>query len=129
MKKSFLLALICLSIIFVPYNLKAQENHRIEKLEKRILKLERRVVELEKVLMEITSQGENSPVFSDKWKNISNWRKLQLGMSKSQVKQILGEPPKITADGYIGDTWYYPSVLGGTLRFDQGGSLNGWREP
>lgn len=60
-------------------------------------------------------------------KNKQNWRRLEKGMSKAEVKQILGEPGKINTASY-GDTWYYPDVLGGSVDFDNG-RVEGWSEP
>jgi hypothetical protein len=50
-------------------------------------------------------------------------------MTKEQVKGILGEPPKISADGVIGDFWYYPDVLSGQVKFGSSGLLESWNEP
>lgn len=40
-----------------------------------------------------------------KHENIENWRKLKLGMSRDQVKEILGEPLTIETGYWI--RWYY----------------------
>jgi len=37
------------------------------------------------------------------WQNSANWRKIKLGMSRSQVESIMGKPSKIKTDsiGYV----------------------------
>jgi hypothetical protein len=53
------------------------------------------------------------------------WRKLQRGMSKDDVKKLLGEPGKISVSKYY-EFWYY---AGGSATFDSKGRLDSWNEP
>jgi outer membrane protein assembly factor BamE (lipoprotein component of BamABCDE complex) len=55
----------------------------------------------------------------------SQWRKLQRGMSKDDVKKLLGEPGKISVSKYY-EFWYY---AGGSATFDSKGRLDSWNEP
>lgn len=66
---------------------------------------------------------------AEKWRDKGNWRLLQKGMSKQQVRQLLGEPPHIDASTFPGDRWDYPDVLGGTVQFGNDDQVRGWKEP
>jgi outer membrane protein assembly factor BamE (lipoprotein component of BamABCDE complex) len=55
----------------------------------------------------------------------SQWRKLQRGMSKDDVKKLLGEPGKVSVAKYY-EFWYY---AGGNVTFDSKGRLDAWNEP
>jgi outer membrane protein assembly factor BamE (lipoprotein component of BamABCDE complex) len=55
----------------------------------------------------------------------SQWRKLQRGMSKDDVRKLLGEPGKVSVAKYY-EFWYY---AGGSVTFDSKGRLDGWNEP
>ena len=62
------------------------------------------------------------------WRDLSLWRRLERGMSKPDVRRILGEPTKIDEFGVM-TTWYYGHPLGGSVTFDSHGSLESWSEP
>jgi hypothetical protein len=49
-------------------------------------------------------------------------------MNKSEVERILGTPPKVVANSYYGDIWYYPDVKGGNASFDTANILTSWTE-
>jgi hypothetical protein len=55
----------------------------------------------------------------------SQWRKLQRGMSKDDVKRLIGEPGKVSVSKYY-EFWYYG---GGSVTFDAKGRLDSWNEP
>ncbi len=55
----------------------------------------------------------------------SQWRKLQRGMSKDDVKKLLGEPGKVSVSKYY-EFWYY---AGGSVTFDSKSRLDSWNEP
>ena len=123
-----LLTLI-LTVIFVAFSAQEmQADDRVLKLEKRIIELELRVAKLEKLL----SRTQPDPPIQIKpgnYRNRANWRRLKLGMTKAQVKAILGDPPRrrVMSPGF--DFWYYPDVLGPQVQFDMSGQLSGWTEP
>jgi outer membrane protein assembly factor BamE (lipoprotein component of BamABCDE complex) len=74
---------------------------KVERLEQTIRLLERRIEALEEQLRQRSAP---TPVSTDKM----NWRKLQRGMSESEVEQLLGSPARVDATG--GSThWYYPA--------------------
>jgi len=59
------------------------------------------------------------------WHDKGNWRRhLKVGMSKSEVRQLFGEPEKINVYSDL-ENWYYGS---GNIEFD-GQGLNYWSEP
>ena len=120
---------ILLTAIFVV--LSAQEMHaddRVSNLEKRIIELELRVAKLEK-LLSATQPEIPIQIKPGSYRNKANWRRLKLGMTKAQVKAILGDPPRrrVRPPGF--DFWYYPDVLGPQVQFDLSGHLSGWEEP
>ena len=86
---------------------------RIERLEAAVSVLERRVSALER-----PSTQSESPKFkaTGDWKNKSNWRLLSKGMTKEQVRGILGEPEKIDASGPI-ENWRWKYPLGPSVTF------------
>jgi hypothetical protein len=121
--------LIILSAVFPTPVFTQDPNQKIKELEQKITQLEKRIAKLEGILLEFQKNQEKMIVHSpSKWKNKANWRLLKKGMSKEEVRQILGEPPKITANAYYGDIWYYPDIKGGNASFNEGGSLTSWSE-
>ena len=121
--------MLFLSVIFVAFSAQEiQADDRVAKLEKRIIELELRVAKLERLLA--TTQSEPpTQIKPGNYRNKANWRRLQLGMTKAQVKAILGDPPRrrVMPPGF--DYWYYPDVLGPHVLFDTSGKLMGWDEP
>ena len=57
-------------------------------------------------------------------KDRSQWRKLQLHMTKDDVRKLLGEPKAITVSKFA-ESWYY---VGGNLTFNSKGHLDMWSE-
>jgi uncharacterized Ntn-hydrolase superfamily protein len=93
---------------------------RVQKLEDSIQVLERRVAALED---QVNKQAP-ARVASDK----VNWRKLQKGISESDVEQLLGSPAKVDAFGTF-TVWHYGDALGGRVEFDNRRTVTGWHEP
>jgi len=123
MKKSML---FCFVIILLSSSLFSDQSSDIKKLEARIIELEKRVEKLEAL---IENSGKSKIEVTDKWKNRSLWRQLKVGMTKSQVRYLLGEPRKIDG-GSILTYWYY-SKQGwhSEVTFDDNGRIYGWTEP
>ncbi len=118
--------LIFLLILIFTNSLSADQSSEIKKLETRIVELEKRVAKLE-ALLETSSKSEIN--YSDKWKNKAQWRKLKIGVTMDQVRQLLGEPPKVNVRSFS-ITWYYPSASGGNVKFDTSTrKVDGWSEP
>jgi len=102
---------------------------KLERLQEKVKRLEGRVAQIEKMLHSSTdgNRRSQSGISPDGWESQENWRRLQKGMSKSEVRQILGKPGKVRTASY-GDTWYYPDVLGGSVSFEDD-RVDGWSEP
>lgn len=100
---------------------------RVSQLEKLTEKLDKRIQTLEKL---IGSQKLEPIIFeSGNWREISNWRQLKMGMTTSQVREILGEPEKIDAGGVL-TFWYWDYPGGPSVQFySDSGRLYGWSEP
>jgi outer membrane protein assembly factor BamE (lipoprotein component of BamABCDE complex) len=92
---------------------------RISKLEASVSSLEAKVAALEAALAQDHSDSGNIPSRPDKAK----WRSLSKGMTKKQVRNILGEPARIEALGSF-EYWRYPPMV--TFHDDR---LYGWEEP
>ncbi len=109
------------SLFFVSF----AQNSTIDKLEKRINELEKRVTLLEQKLAD-----NKKPVTtnSKKYKDKPNWRRLQKGMTTSEIEAILGEPLTIDVSG-IFTYWYYSkNHLHSYVNFYEG-VVYGWTEP
>ena len=104
-------------------------DERVEHLERAVISLQNELASLENTVsaaMDENSAGQLQK--SAKWKDVSRWRtKLRKGMSKSQVRTLLGEPDKVDASPYL-DTWYWGYPAGGYVHFDEDG-VYGWSEP
>ena len=104
-------------------------NQKIIELEKKITQLEKRIVLLERIILELKKTQQKPLVgVPERWKDKAAWRLLKKGMNKDEVRQILGEPPKIVANVHYGDIWLYPDMQGGNASFDKDGVLISWSE-
>ncbi len=99
-------------------------SDRVTNLEIQVLDLQSRVMSLEK---QISNQATSS-IQSNKNvpAGITSWRSLQKGMSKDQVRRILGEPESINVLTYS-ETWWFAGY--GNVSFDNSGRVTGWSEP
>ena len=81
-------------------------------LEKRVTELEARLKKLEQLIDEKFAD--------DRWKEPILWRRIRPGMSKSDVRKLLGKPARI--EKAIFTTWYYhkTSKLHSHVWFDEG---------
>ena len=92
---------------------------RVEKLEAMVQTLERRVASLEAQL-----QARGATVRAPQGKE--NWRRLQKGMSQSEVEALLGSPSKVDVYGVM-TIWRYGT---GQVRFDgDTNAVDAWFEP
>jgi len=109
-------------LLTTPALVKASE---IDELKRLVISLNQHVVNLEKRVKELESIVKSKP------ENISiekaTWRKLQRGMSFSQVRDILGEPKKISA-GYT-TFWYYTSSIYDSKVTFSDNKVSSWQEP
>ena len=111
-------------ILIFTNSLTADQSSEIKKLETRIAELEKRVEKLEALL---ETSNTNEIKFSEKWKNRSLWRQLQVGMSKYQVKNLLVEPRKIDGGAYT--KWEYSEASWHSYVRFYDGKLDTWTEP
>jgi len=93
---------------------------KIDSIEIEITNLKKRISELEK-------EKEKQRAKTGNYKVRANWLALEKGMSKEQVKELLGEPGKILTG--FGAYWYYPDSFGGKVEFDDNEKVTGWSEP
>lgn len=118
------LAVVC-SIPVFPQNADA----KVKELEQKLAQLEQRIAKLEGIILQLQkNQAKPAGPTSDRWKDKANWRLLKKGMTKSEVEQILGTPPKIVPNNYYGDIWYYPDSKGGFASFNKEEILTNWTE-
>lgn len=103
-----------------------------QSLDDRVRDLERRVERLEKIEKQPTAAGAGGPSptagRSEGSRRLENWRSLRLGMTETDVRNILGEPNRVEVIGFI--TWHYDDQGRGVVRFDpRSGKVEGWSEP
>ena len=106
---------------------KAGESPSAE-LERRVANdtLEQRVSKLEdKTTAPAASAAPAAPAAPPRWQDAKNWTALRMGMTWSQVKQLLGVPGKVKA-GVFGDVMYFPDDKGGSVEFDRDGRVAAW---
>lgn len=124
MKKSIFVIILLIAALNTNAFGESLEN-RIETLEIKVLSLERRIMELEKALQLATGSPEKKPIQMGNWQNRTNWRALELGMTRNEVRSLLGEPPRVVEAG-ITLTWWYDT---GNVIFNDDGILRSWSEP
>lgn len=105
-------------------NLVIAQTTTIDRLEKRIVDLEKRVSYLEQKLS--TTHQPSKPA-TPKSTDRSVWRMLEKGMSKSQVRALLGEP--ITIDSSVLTYWYYSKQIWHSYVIFNDSGIYGWKEP
>ena len=135
-QKYFLIAaFLCLYSLLVTPVSGAQDKsleERVSTIESNITRLEQKVDELQKMINQLLSHTPQAANIMRKgnWKNISNWRTgLQKGMTKIQVRELMGEPEKIEAYTMLGEDWLYGLQGSGEIHFSPKGILESWKEP
>jgi hypothetical protein len=103
------------------------KEERITKLEAVVSSLENRISALEGSPAQKQAEQKNINATLSAWKSKSNWRLLSKGMTKEQVKNILGEAENIDASGPF-ETWYWNHQQGPEVTF-YNEKLYGWEEP
>lgn len=130
MKKSVIFLSVCSFWTLGWYDdANAQYDYKdIAGLEVRIRMLEERVKRLEHGVRPLKSTTkEVARVNASGWRSKVNWRLLQKGMTKDQVRDILGAPSKISSQ-IQADWWYYKDGLDGNVMFYDN-RLVAWDEP
>jgi hypothetical protein len=135
-QKYFLIAaFLCLSPLLTTPISGAQDKsleQRISIVESRTTELEHKVGELQKSINQLTQGTAKSSTTISKgnWKNIENWRSgLQKGMTKIQVRELMGEPNKTETYTMLGEDWLYGLQGSGEIHFSPKGVLESWKEP
>ena len=105
-------------------NLIIAQTTNVDRLEKRIADLEKRVAYLEQKLS-VSQQPSKSVVPKSKDRTV--WRMLEKGMTKSQVRELLGEP--LTIDSSIITYWYYSKQTFYSYVIFNDNGIMGWKEP
>ena len=103
------------------------ESDATAELRQRNAELEQRLKEVEGMLEQCLEAGKKTFSAEQGWQNRRNWRSLEAGMSPEQVQSLLGEPVREIKG--VRTFWYYPSLYGGYVSFDDKGLLSGWKEP
>jgi len=103
-------------------------------LETRVARLEQRIAAIEKTVAALGAGGARRiPAIGGGrgWKDISNWRdRLHVGMTKDDVRTLMGEPDKI--DQYsvaLDQVWHYGYPGGGSITFGRDARVETWSEP
>jgi hypothetical protein len=122
-------ALVVVSVLLAMPLRSQTIDGRVQELEKKVAQLEQQIKKLEGIVLQLQKTPAKPVATSpEKWKDKASWRSLKKGMSKSEVEQILGTPPKIVPNNYYGDIWYYPDSKGGFASFDKESLLATWNE-
>lgn len=113
----------CTPAVVVGQNTSADSLvRRIALLERTTTDLERRVLALE-ALIKVEPSASRKGSTPGNWRDLQNWRQLQLGMSPDEVRALLGEPERVEAGAVT--HWFW---AGANVYF-MGGELSGWSEP
>ncbi|MCK4603033.1 MAG: outer membrane protein assembly factor BamE, partial [Phycisphaerae bacterium] len=100
---------------------------RVSLLEKTVARLASRVQKLESEKTSPTKRPQQQAQLDR-----NTWRQLQKGMTKEQVKQLLGEPSRVNASTMSGDSWRYAKdnyVISGSVYFSTEDRVDRWYEP
>ena len=99
-------------------------EERVALLEKHVGDLQERVAKLEKQLTaRLVSVGKDAREGKN---GVALWRALRKGMTKDEVKRLLGEPKDMMKLNEF-DVWDYAG--GGIVRFGASGLVDNWYEP
>ena len=110
-------------LVTTSFNAQANDSERISQLEKEVQEIKQRLSRLEGQPVSSSARTAPQPL-AEGWKSLSNWRKLNNGMTYDEVRNLLGEPQRING-GEVA-FWYYPNR--GSVGFIQS-KLNPWTEP
>jgi hypothetical protein len=133
MKFKYVLFIVFISLFLLPLEFTLAQPIPFP-LEKRVKALESKVSELEAKMRQLESMNKPSPElpqaqlksYKEGWKDIQNWRYgLKKGMTKEEVRDLLGEPSKVDVYSFY-ENWYYPK---GKVEFSEKGFITSWNEP
>jgi hypothetical protein len=101
---------------------------RIAKLEERIRMLEERIRTLEMEIARLSGQPIVPPARGRE--SGDPWTRLAIGMSREQVRGLLGPPDEIAPHSYL-EIWDYSRAYGApcSVTFDEEGRVESWTAP
>ncbi|RMD51482.1 MAG: hypothetical protein D6830_00295 [Ignavibacteria bacterium] len=126
--------LIILLMTFISFPLQGQDA-KLDSLRKELHDLKIHLLKIESELNKLSREREIPEAEKIKlfpYRSLKNWRKLEIGMKQSKVKEILGEPTRITAGKYSTIWWYEwmdKRYRIGHASFDNAKKLVLWVEP
>ena len=136
-KRRLLLVVMILfsGMLISPRILRAENEpleQRISVIELKLIELQKKIDDLQRSVNQIASgpsKTQAAPAI-ERWKNVDNWRTgLQKGMTKSQVRDLMGEPSKINTYTLLGEDWIYGFQGSGEIHFSPKGIVESWTEP
>ncbi len=110
-------------LVTTSFNAQANDSERISQLEKEVQEIKQRLSLLESPSASSNPRQIQSPP-GEGWKLLSNWRKLNTGMSHEEVRSLLGEPQRINGGELA--IWQYSNR--GEVIFMRT-KVYEWREP
>ena len=110
-------------LLAAAFNAQASDADRINQLEKELQDIKQRLSLLESPSASSNPRQIQSPP-GEGWKLLSNWRKLNTGMSHEEVRSLLGEPQRINGGELA--IWQYSNR--GEVIFMRT-KVYEWREP
>ena len=129
------LLMVSISILALSLSAAAQQKlpeDRTAALELKIAELEYRVAVLEAELEVYSHHELRCKACRERGRYIDrqSWRcGLQWGMSRYQVRELLGEPDRIDVLRAMGECWHYGYPPGGMVWFSPVGEVTSWFEP
>lgn len=126
---------LVVAFLFTPSVLQAQELQGLSnaellaivtQLQLRLEELERRVHRLEQEVTVRRPSSESRVDPDAKWRSRDLWDRLEKGMSRLQIEDLLGEPHTIREGEF--EVWIYDRMASGSLTF-RDEILYTWRRP
>ncbi|WP_020614762.1 hypothetical protein [Sediminispirochaeta bajacaliforniensis] len=102
MKKT--IKIILIPLIVNVCNLYAEDNEKIDQLERDLQELKNRISKIETMMIN-SSESDILAKIHEGWKSVRNWRIISTIMSIDDVRNILGEPQR--NDGGDMTIWHY----------------------
>jgi len=132
MKSKALLVVSLIAISMALPRVAESQDTELAELQTRVTRLESLVAALIHRVSELEGSDQSAerpaPVVRREagWRDRSNWRRLQKGMSMAQVTRLLGEPDQVSTLTYT-IIWRFG---GGNVTFDaRSNRVDGWSEP
>ena len=134
LNKMLLMMFVLCAIPWLSYGDDAQINelrNRVELLQKQVKTMNQTLTQMMDILNGLSSVSSSQPSVTPnqlKWEDRQNWRKLRSGMSKDEVRDLLGEPDNIDKYTFYED-WLYGVPPHGMVKFSSEEKLDSWHEP